>query len=54
MKYKIGTLIECEGLRGIVVGDNQTTDIYILWEHLTDPIKYEESFLDENAKILKS
>lgn len=53
-KYKVGTLLECEGLRGRVVENTKLpNDICVIWEHMTEIVSYDEKFLDEFAKVIK-
>lgn len=54
MKYPVGTKLDCDGVKGLVVENSKPpNDICILWEHMTDVVYYDEEFLDEFCKIVK-
>lgn len=54
MKYKVGTTLECDGVKGVVVENTKLPgDICVLWEHMTQVVSYDEEFLDEFCKIIK-
>lgn len=54
MKYTVGTILDADGVRGKVVENTKLPgDICVLWEHMTEIVSYDESFLDEFCKIVK-
>ena len=54
MKYPVGTKLEADGVKGVVVENTKLPgDICVVWEHLPQVISYDEEFLDEFCKIVK-
>ncbi len=54
MKYSVGTILDCEGIRGVVVENTKLPgDICVLWEHMPDVVSYDEDFLDEICTVIK-
>jgi hypothetical protein len=53
MKYPVGTKLEADGVKGVVVENTKLPgDICVVWEHLPQVISYDEDFLDEFCKVV--
>ena len=55
MKYPVGTQLDCDGVKGVVVENTKLPgDICVMWEHMTQVVSYDEEFLDENVKVINA